>query len=206
MPVRQVRVVCMSRVTSVCCELTRTDTIQLAEGHYKESISLAAVDVEIIGVGERNNIIIESVSKPVLTFRAVKGVVRNVTLRQTGGGCECSVDIAAGALLLENCDISGQSDTVIKIHNEGTRPQLRGNIIHDCTGAGILVSASAAPLICNNDICTHQLDGLVISTGGCPTVQGNRIYQCKTTGVLVKGGKIAALPPCLCSHCNCKAK
>jgi hypothetical protein len=34
--------------------------------------------VDIIGVGERNNIIIESVSRPVLSFRAIKGIVRNL--------------------------------------------------------------------------------------------------------------------------------
>ena len=90
---------------------------------HQESISLAAVDVDIIGVGERANILIESVSKPVLSFRAVKGVVRNLTLRQTGGGCDSSVDIAAGALLLENCDLSGQADAVVRIHNAGTRAQ-----------------------------------------------------------------------------------
>jgi len=61
---------------------THTHTSQVAEGHYRESISLAAQDVDIVGVGERNNIIIESVSKPVLSFRALKGVVRNLTLRQ----------------------------------------------------------------------------------------------------------------------------
>lgn len=93
------------------------------ESWYQESISLAAVDVDIIGVGERANILIESVSKPVLSFRAVKGVVRNLTLRQTGGGCDSSVDISAGALLLENCDLSGQGDAVVRIHNAGTRAQ-----------------------------------------------------------------------------------
>ena len=67
------------------------DVIEVAEGTYREAISLAAVDVDIIGVGERANIIVESASKPVLTFRALKGLVRNLTLRQTGGGCDCAV-------------------------------------------------------------------------------------------------------------------
>ena len=167
----------------------------MGEGHYRESISLAAVDVDIIGIGERTNILIESVSKPVLSFRAIKGVVRNLTLRQTGGGCECSIDISAGSLLLENCDISGQSDAVVRIHNAGTRAQLKGNIIHDCTGAGVVVCASAAPLISNNDICAHQLDGLVISTGAAPSVLGNRIYNCKTTGILANSAGLGVIPP-----------
>jgi parallel beta-helix repeat protein len=169
------------------------DVIEVSEGHYLESISLAAVDVDIVGIGQACNIVIESVSKPVLTFRALKGLVRNVTLRQTGGGCECGVDIAAGALVLENCDISGQSDAVIKIHNGGTRASVIGNMIHDGTGAGILVSSSAQPVIINNDICRQQLDGLVITTGAAPTVDGNRIYACKTTGILVKGGGLGLI-------------
>jgi parallel beta-helix repeat protein len=65
---------------------------------------------------------------------------------------------------------------VVRIHNARTHSQLKGNIIHGSTGAGVVVSLSATPLISNNDICNHQLDGLVIATAAAPTVIGNRIY------------------------------
>eukprot|EP00961_Rhodomonas_salina_P021533 289255-Rhodomonas_salina.1 len=45
----------------------------------------------------------------------MKGTVRNLTLRQVGGGCECAVDISAGAMQLEGCDLSCHSDAVIMV-------------------------------------------------------------------------------------------
>lgn len=138
--------------------------MQLSEGVYQESVTLAAVDVDIVGEGDRNNITIESVSKPVISFRAMKGAVRNITLRQTGGGCECAVDISAGALALEGCDISGESDSVILVHGSGTRPNISNNMIHDGTGVGLTISDLATPTVVANEICGHQLDGIVIST------------------------------------------
>jgi len=147
-----------SCIVSALASALSGDVIEVSEGHYKEAISLAAVDVDIVGVGERNNIVIESISKPVLSFRALKGVVRNVTLRQTGGGCDCAVDIAAGTLLLENCDVSGQSDSVIKIHNAGTRPQLRANIIHHGTGMSVGGCCLASHRSMRTHVCCQVSD------------------------------------------------
>eukprot|EP00288_Rhodomonas_lens_P014678 CAMPEP_0177715718 /NCGR_PEP_ID=MMETSP0484_2-20121128/14141_1 /TAXON_ID=354590 /ORGANISM="Rhodomonas lens, Strain RHODO" /LENGTH=770 /DNA_ID=CAMNT_0019227731 /DNA_START=71 /DNA_END=2383 /DNA_ORIENTATION=+ len=162
------------------------DIISIAEGTYNESINIAAVDVDIIGAGDRDKTIVESTSRPVLSFRAMKGTVRNLTLRQVGGGCECAVDISAGAMQLEGCDLSCHSDAVIMVRGPNTRPVISGNLIRDGTGAGLIVTDSACPTIENNDICGHHLDGIVISDGADPTISDNRIYECKTTGVLVK--------------------
>ena len=75
--------------------------------------------------------------------------------------CVCvQVDIASGVVVVEQCDLSGESDAVVRIHNAGTQAVLRGNLIHDSTGAGVVVAASAAPTLVDNDIRAHQLDGL----------------------------------------------
>ena len=78
--------------------------------------------------------------------------------------CVCvQVDIASGVVVVEQCDLSGESDAVVRIHNAGTQAVLRGNLIHDSTGAGVVVAASAAPTLVDNDIRAHQLDGLSLS-------------------------------------------
>ena len=73
------------------------------------------------------------------------------------------VDIASGVVVIEQCDLSGESDAVVRIHNAGTQAVLRGNLIHNSTGAGVVVAASAAPTLVDNDIRAHQLDGLSLS-------------------------------------------
>ena len=66
-----------------------------AEGTYEESIHLAAVDVDLIGEGSISKIVVKSVGRPAITFRAAKGTVKNITFKQTGGACDCVADISS---------------------------------------------------------------------------------------------------------------
>ena len=76
------------------------DVVIVCEGTYHESVHLAAVDIDLIGQGERKKIVIHSVSRPALTFKALRGSVRNITFVQSGGGCDCAVDISAVTVAL----------------------------------------------------------------------------------------------------------
>ena len=96
-----------------------------------------------------------------LSFRGARGSVRNLTLRQSGVS-ESAVEITGGELTLEGCDISGKGDAGVLIRGAGTRPTINRNFIHDGAGVGVLVSHWAAPVLEENDISGHQLDGLVI--------------------------------------------
>lgn len=164
------------------------DTVSVAAGTYQESMTIAAVDVDVVGEGDRAGVVVEAHGRPVLSFRAARGSVRNLTLRQSGAVCECAVEITGGELTLEGCDISGKGDAGVLVRGAGTRPTILRNLIRDGAGVGVLVSHWAAPVLDDNDISGHQLDGVVITEGGNPSVRRNRIHSCKTAGVVVKGG------------------
>ena len=56
---------------------------------------MAAVDVDLIGEGSISKIVVKSVGRPAITFRAAKGTVKNITFKQTGGACDCVADISS---------------------------------------------------------------------------------------------------------------
>ncbi|MCW5213177.1 TIR domain-containing protein, partial [Desulfobulbus sp. TB] len=153
--------------------------ILVRPGLYKESIVIDK-PVEIIGDGDRDKIVIESFGKSAVLFKAKAGSLINLTLRQVGskgwhGGY--GVDIAQGKLIMEDCDISSQSDSCVVIHSFAD-PSLRRCRIHDGKENGISFSYRNGILgiLEDNDIFANALAGVDIA-GGHPTLRRNRITK-----------------------------
>jgi hypothetical protein len=111
--------------------------ILVRPGVYSESIVIDK-PVEIIGDGDRNEIVIQAYGKYVILFQADNGKITNLTIRQTGGIKGRGVDIAQGRLEMEGCDISSQCNHCVTIHGSAN-PLLRHNYIHDGRGNGVTV-------------------------------------------------------------------
>ena len=173
--------------------LTLTDALRAAKpgtrilvrpGLYKEGV-LIDKPVEIIGDGERGDIVIEAAGKHVIEFRADMGRIANLTLRQAGGdGTWYCVDIAQGRLDLQDCDISSQSSACVGIH-DGADPRLRRNRIHNGKQSGVYVYDNGQGTLEDNEIFANTLSGVEIKTDGNPILRRNRIHDGKGSGVCV---------------------
>jgi len=159
------------------------DRILVCPGYYTERLVLDK-PLEIIGDGDRSDIVIEAKRSNVILFRAAMGIVRNLTLRQVGDGKYYAVDIGQGRLVLEDCDITSQSLTCAAIHS-GADPQIRRNRIHDGKQSGVMVYDNGLGTIEENDIFGNARAGVAIRGGGNPTVRRNRIHDGRDDGVLV---------------------
>jgi parallel beta-helix repeat protein len=160
------------------------DRILVCPGYYPEGLVLDK-PLEIIGDGDCSDIIVEAKGKNVILFKANMGIVRNLTLRQAGGGNYYAVNIGQGRLVLEDCDITSQSlPCCIAVHGRAD-PQIRRNRIHDAKQGGILVYDNGLGTIEDNDIFGNAYAGVEISEGGNPTVRYNRIHDGQQTGVIV---------------------
>jgi F-box protein 11 len=161
--------------------------ILVRPGLYKESIVIDK-PVEIIGDGDRDDIVIESFGKSAVLFKAKTGKLVNLTLRQVGskgwhGGY--GVDIAQGKLIMEDCDISSQSDSCVVIRSFAD-PSLRRCRIHDGKENGIFFSyRNCQGTLEDNDIFANALAGVDIASGGHPTLRRNRITKNGDVGVKV---------------------
>ncbi|WP_417909509.1 right-handed parallel beta-helix repeat-containing protein [Candidatus Electronema sp. PJ] len=149
--------------------------ILVRPGLYKEGIVIDK-PVEIIGTGERNDIVIEASGKATVLFKANMGRLANLTLRQAVGGKYFAVDISQGRLDLEDCDISSQGWACVLIHS-GADPRLRRNRIYDGKSCGIGVYENGQGTLEDNEIFTNGFAGVMIETGGKPTLRQNRIFQ-----------------------------
>jgi len=157
--------------------------ILVRPGLYNEGVVIDK-PVEIVGDGEKADIVFEVSGKNVILFKSSMGRVANLTLRQTGGGDWFCVNLPQGRLDLEDCDIAGQSRACVAIH-EGADPRVRRNRIHDGKDSGVMVYANGRGTLEDNEIFGNTRAGVGISGGGNPTLRRNRIYGGKDDGVLV---------------------
>ena len=159
------------------------DRILVRPGLYEEGLVID-MPIEIIGDGERDEIVVRASGTHCVRFEANMGRIVNFTLQQMGDGDWYGVDIARGRLELEDCDITSQSLSCVAIH-EGADPRLRRNRIHDGKAGGVFVYEKGQGTLEDNDIFGNASAGVVISEGGDPTLRRNRIHDGKAGGVFV---------------------
>ena len=160
--------------------------ILVRPGLYQEGIVIDK-PVEIIGDGERADIVLEASGKDVVLFKSSMGRIANVTLRQTGGGNWYGIDIAQGRFEVEDCDISSQSLACVAIHG-GADPRLRRNRIHDGKSGGVFVYESGQGTLEDNEIFGNAFAGVKIQEDGNPTLRRNRISKNGYEGIRVGEG------------------
>lgn len=171
---------------------TITDAIKAAKpgtrilvrpGTYREGLVIDKA-LEIIGDGQRDEIVVEAKGKNAVLFKAGMGRVSNLTLRQGADGDWPAVDVTQGRLELADCEISSESHTCIAVH-DGADPVIRSNCIHDGKMNGVFVYSKGRGTIENNKFVDNGLAGIEIKSGGDPVVRRNQIQNAKRSGVVV---------------------
>ena len=152
------------------------DCVQVEAGHYREHLHLDK-PVEIIGAGDRDNVIVEYQNDNVISFSAAHGRISNLTIRHTGSEYS-AVKITKGRLVLEECDLTSRGLSCVSIQYEAD-PTVRRNRIHGGRQEGVYAGDGASGLIEDNEIFENGLAGVAIWRGAAPTIRGNEIYGCK---------------------------
>jgi F-box protein 11 len=155
--------------------------IKVRPGVYNEEIVIDR-PLEIVGDGLREVIVVRS-SENVIRMATDNAIVRNLTLRQTGGEW-FAVKVSQGHLVLEECDVSSLALACVAIHN-GAMATVRRNRIHDGKQGGIYIRDRGEGIIEDNDIVGNTYAGVSIRTGGNPAVRKNRIHDNKQNGIYV---------------------
>jgi len=159
------------------------DRILVKPGLYSEGLVIDK-PLEIVGDGDRAEVVVQATGKDAILFQATMGKVANLTLRQMGGGKWFGVDITQGRLDLEDCDINSQSLACVAIHGEAD-PHVRRNRIHDGAQGGVSFFENARGTLEENEIFGNALTGVAIFQGANPTVRRNRIYEGQQGGLFI---------------------
>ena len=161
------------------------DRLLVRPGFYPGGLVLDK-PLEIIGVGDASEIVVQATGSSVILFKANMGIVRNVTIRQVGGGDYWfAVDITQGHLVLEQCDISSQSLACVAVH-DGADPLVRSNRIHDGKAGGIFIFDNGKGIFEENEVSENARSGIEVKEDGDPAVRRNRIHDGKAGGILVR--------------------
>ncbi len=161
------------------------DRLMVRPGFYPGGLVLDK-PLEIIGVGNRDEVVVQATGSSVILFKANMGFVRNLTLRQIGGGDWYGIDVTQGRLVLEDCDISSQSRACVAVH-DGADPVVRRNRIHDGKQSGILVKDNGRGTFEENEVFGNAFAGIAVREGADPVVRRNRIHDGKQGGIFVYG-------------------
>lgn len=182
------------------------DKIIVLPGYYDEALVIDK-SLEIVGEGVREEIVLTTSGANVIKFKARRGVIRNLTVRQTDGKY-FAIDVMEGRLTLDGCDVSCREQCGVGIHGAETYVLLQENVIQHCGQAGIYFFDHAQglvrqcnlfengscgifvwasdPIVHNNQIHQNKLVGVVITEDGRGTIKENVIYNNGTVGVEVR--------------------
>ncbi len=158
--------------------------IEILPGTYLERLVIDK-PLEIVAMGAPNAVIVEAPGAPCLTMRATSAMVRGLTLRCSP--CQCHkhgpvVDISAGRLLLERCQVSSGAGACILVHGNTADPLIRHCTIEHGGAAGIIFSDMAAGTVEECRISGNAV-GIAIRRFAAPTVRRCAISGAASYGV-----------------------
>jgi hypothetical protein len=159
--------------------------IRVKPGTYRESVAIEK-SVHIVGDGPADQIVIESVGDSCLTMRTSFATVCGLTLKNRAPrtqGKAFAVYVPQGQLVLENCDISGDSIGCIGIDGESARPIIRRSKVHDSTHVGVTASNKATGVLEDCELFGHTEVALFIQTEANPVLVRCTIRDTKGVGV-----------------------
>jgi parallel beta-helix repeat protein len=156
--------------------------IEVYPGTYTSGVDVAH-EVEIIGVGRRDEIVLRVRDDNVIRWTAPGGRVSNLTIRQEGGDY-AAVYFSGGSATLEDNDISSRGFAGVEIANDSD-PIVRRNVIHDGNEAGVMVYGTGRGQVLENEIYGNTYAGMEIVDGGDPVVRGNEIHSNHQSGLFV---------------------
>jgi parallel beta-helix repeat protein len=163
-------------------------TIIIKPGTYQESI-LINKPLQIMGEGEKEQVIIENNDLHCLGMNTDYALVRKMTFNRKAGEPEkddYGVNIPQGNLILEDCEITSESLACIGIHGVDTAPEIRRCLIHSSVnGSGVYFYENAKGLMENCEIYENTLSGIAISDGSDPVIKDCKVYKCKANGIYV---------------------
>lgn len=169
-------------------------------GVYRESVVINK-QIEIVGDGARQDIIIESADASCMLMQTNEAQVRGLTLRGLAGTDKTNagffaVDIPQGRLTIENCDITSASLSCVGIHNELTDPIIRRCSIHAGADSGVYIFNAAGGTMEECDIYDNRNVGVAVTEGAKPDIRRCRIHDGKHAGIVFWNGGAGSVEEC----------
>jgi F-box protein 11 len=172
--------------------------ILVRPGYYEEGLVIDR-NVEIVGDGPRDEIVVAAEHGDALLMACDEASVRGLSLRTLAGnhdGKYFSIDVPRGRLLLEDCAITSNSLACIGIHNHTAEPVIRRCLISESKQGGIYLYNAARVTIEECEITGSSLAAVEVSGGSTMTMRNCKVYDVKQTGVYIWGNSDGLVEDC----------
>jgi F-box protein 11 len=182
-------------ITEALRNVPANSRLLIREGLYQESVVLDK-NVEIVGDGALENIIVRSRSQSCVSMQTEKAAVRGLTLQGRGKAYSekfFAVDVPRGTLFLENCDISSDTLSCAAIRGANADPFIKNCSIHDGADSGIYLLDNARARIEHCEIYRNANVNLAITQGANPAIKSCCIYEGSNGGIVVWGNGATAI-------------
>ncbi len=162
------------------------DTVLVRPGTYRETVTITRA-ITLRGDGDREQVVVEFEGAECLVLHETTAAVTNMTFRGGGTtddeGWDAAIRIVGGAPTLSNLELVESCGIVV---GQQGSPVIRGCVIRDGQGPGIVVHDAAAPRIEDNEIFGNALPGIVVGgEGTAPLIRKNTIRDGQSGGISV---------------------
>ena len=169
-------------------------TILVQPGLYEESI-IADKAVTIAAADAAGLVVIESPAGPAVALDGVPVILRRLTLRSRDPSAAV-IDVTAGALALERCDIIAAARAAIEVRGEASTVTVRSGRIVNSAGHGVVISDGARGTFERVTIERVESDAVTISAGADPVFRECTISDIRGTGVSARDNAQGSLYGC----------
>jgi len=170
--------------------------IRVTPGTYRESVVIDK-DIELIGYGPRQLVVIETRNSDCLSIEADHAIVRSITLRSRGWMWNKfhSLRISQGQPHLEDCDISGSWHSCVEISGRNTAPVISHSRIHSGQSVGVEFLDKACGTM---EYCEIRRTNIGVDIGpGCdPALRHCIIRKNNVLGVQFRSGALGTIDDC----------
>ena len=173
--------------------------IEVLPGTYQEPLTIER-PVEIVAAGRPGEVVVQAEGASCLRLRAEYALVRGLTLSGPTGSAEArtlfGVDVPAGELYLEDCDVSGAELACVAVHGQAASATLRRCRVRRGRQTGLYVSLGGAAHVTDCEILEHGGAGVEIGWRGAPTLRRCRINGNGTYGIRIFAGGESQVEEC----------
>jgi F-box protein 11 len=162
------------------------DRILVAPGHYSEAVVLNK-PVVIVGEGNVGEVTIAVKDAVVVVSTTPFGRLQNLALRQNGGEKLLAVNVRAGSLEIDGCEITSASLSCIAIQ-PGAETRVRRSRVHGSPQSGVVFFGSAKGVVEECEVFDNGYAGIAVAGTGDVAIRSNKIHHGREGGIRIYGG------------------
>ena len=168
----------------------------LKPGLYRESLVIKK-NLQIRA--ESDGVTLESMSASAVVLDGACLFLSGLLIRGMGGKdkkAQAAVEIKSGRLVMEDCNVTSDSSTVLEVRGKASEAIVRRCHLHDGKAGGVLFADGGGGFIEECHLYQNKLSQVVIGKGCAPVLSGCKISHALMAGIYISEGGEGLIENC----------